>query len=118
MNGNFLSKFTNEAVVPGLRSASWIVIIMMVNYTHQADANLYNTGNGRYLMRASALRRKKNCIIIVWLAGILITLFLLFLLEKNICTKNGREELLEQADIVSEQIPAIIENDFYSQAAI
>lgn len=89
---------------------------MMVNYTHQADANLYNTGNGRYLMRASALRRKKNCIIIVWLAGILITFFLLFLLEKNICTKNGREELLEQADIVSEQIPAIIENDFYSQA--
>ena len=68
------------------------------------------------MFKRNALKRKKICIVAVWLIGVLISIVLLYLLEKSLCSDNGKADLLEQADVVAEQIPAIIENDFYSQA--
>jgi small conductance mechanosensitive channel len=68
------------------------------------------------MMKTNALKRKRICIVTVWLVGVLVILTSLFLMERSICLERGKAELLEEADIVAEQIPAIIVNDFYSQA--
>lgn len=60
------------------------------------------------MFKRNALKRKKICIVAVWLIGVLISIVLLYLLEKSLCSDNGKADLLEQADVVTEQIPAII----------
>ena len=62
------------------------------------------------------LRKKRICIVIVWLVSVLAVSCSLFLLERSNYCEKGRADLLEQGEILANQIPSLIENDFYSRA--
>ena len=62
-------------------------------------------------------RKKRILIIIVSLICLIVSTICLSYTESKICHKNNEQELLEQATIIAEQIPALLENDYYAQLA-
>ena len=58
--------------------------------------------------------KRKTLIVVMWLLMMLVSGLFFYLIEGFIVTKKAKTELLEQADIVSNHITTIVQNNYYA----
>ncbi|MBO6049675.1 MAG: mechanosensitive ion channel family protein [Spirochaetales bacterium] len=58
--------------------------------------------------------KRKTLIVVMWLLTVLVSCLFFYLIEGAIFTNVAKTELLEQADIVANHIPTIVQNNYYA----
>ena len=61
------------------------------------------------------IRKRRIAIVAVWLICLLIADIIISVEEYRIFTEKAQKELLEQAETVAQQLPSILENNYYAE---
>ena len=74
-------------------------------------------GIGGNLSVMSQSKKKKISIIVAWVLFLVVLNACFFSMESYIYDKTAKEELVEQSNAISRQLPSIVESDYYVQIA-
>ena len=61
------------------------------------------------------IRKRRITIVAVWLICLIIADIIISGEEYRICTEKAQKQLLEQAETVAQQLPSILENNYYAE---